>query len=481
MLIHPAQNRVSVAPGRFEPLALEILAATVPDHEVRILDLRLERNQRLEEELNTFEPDVLGVTANNTIYVNQIVGILGRSRKICAGIKQAVGGHHATMLPEDFYLPTVDAIFLGWAEKSFPAWIESVERDSDAREIPGITLLENGRPFSHRENLWDLQPGDIPHPDRALVARYNLHYRSDLRYRTCLVNTARGCHNRCSFCSVWKAANGKVLLRDAEDVYNEIASVPDHIPKIFFADDNTFIRPERAGRLCAMIRKAGIRKRYSAYCRSDTIIRYPEMMREWKEAGLDNLCVGFEGITDEVLAKLNKKTSVSRNEEAARILNELEIPFRPHFLIEPGFQKEDFKQILQYVRSKRLNSPIFPILTPLPGTDHYQEVKERICIGYEYFDSAHAVIPTKMSPRRFYLTWILLYQRSYPIAGNLAGFVRRTFGRITGNRDLVRQSYHLNLLHLVILKILSIILSVKLIRHYRWLAKSGAMAGQSAE
>jgi hypothetical protein len=44
-----------------EPLALELLAATIPEQEVRILDLRI--NTHLDGMLRSFKPDVVGVTA----------------------------------------------------------------------------------------------------------------------------------------------------------------------------------------------------------------------------------------------------------------------------------------------------------------------------------------------------------------------------------------------------------------------------------
>ena len=47
-----------------EPLHLEILAATLPEHDVRIFDMRIEAN--LIDMLDKFQPDVVGVTALTT-------------------------------------------------------------------------------------------------------------------------------------------------------------------------------------------------------------------------------------------------------------------------------------------------------------------------------------------------------------------------------------------------------------------------------
>ena len=80
LLIQPAQERglgfrsLAVV----EPLGLELIAANLPDHEVKILDLRLEN--QLAEVLKDFQPDFCGINCSFTIDVYQ-------SREIAAAIK----------------------------------------------------------------------------------------------------------------------------------------------------------------------------------------------------------------------------------------------------------------------------------------------------------------------------------------------------------------------------------------------------------
>lgn len=471
LLIHPPDNKVSLTFGRLEPLALEVLAATIPEHEVQILDLRIDNIHELDHQLSYFKPNVTGITVNNTIHVKPARRILNHIRSREPHVIQLVGGHHPTMLPEDFHMPCVNIVFLGWAEKSFPEFIDSLARGKDFDQIQGIEIVENGQLSVRNENPNDMDASDIPYPRRELIKKYHKKYRSDMGFRTALVNTTRGCTNRCTFCSVWRVNTGRVLIRRPEDVYHEIVSLPHHINHIFFADDNTFMHPENHEKLCYMIRKAKIRKKYSGYCRSDIIIKFPDLMEAWKKIGLENLCVGFEGTDNKKLEELNKRNIVSRNEEAARILNKIGIPFRPHFLIDPSFDKEDFRRIIQYVRQHRLTSPIFPILTPIPGTDQYVKAKSRIYLDYDYFDFAHAVVPTKMRVRDFYRAWIHLYHRSYPVGRNLIHFFRKKIAGIIGNRKMEEKNQHMRLVNLFLLRFFSIFLHFKLVRHYTWLEK----------
>lgn len=467
LLVHPPDSKHTIAPGRFEPLALEILSATIPGHPVQIVDLRIDPLRELVRIILSMKPGVIGMTVNNTVHVTNAHKILRLIRQIDRKARIIVGGHHVTMLPDDFRETYVDAIFYGWAEQSFPEYIAALCNGKVFDHIPGIEILQEGKTVMRNDNNWELTPSEIPYPRRDLVSKYLSRYRNDMGFKTSLVNTARGCPNRCSFCCVWKATKGHFLLREAEDVFREIVSLPDHIKYVFFADDNTFIDPERAMKLAQLLKNAGVKKKYSGYCRSDTIVNNPELMRIWGEIGLRNLCVGFEVVDDQGLKAFNKKNQLSNNIKAAGILNDLDIPFRPHFLVEPSFGKEQFERIFRFVRKNNLLSPIFPILTPIPGTADYDHVRDYVHLGYDYFDYAHAVVPTKLKPEEFYWSWIRLYWKSYPVLRNLIRALGKRYGILISDRDLVKKNHHLRLKNLFILKIYALYLIIKLVRHYR--------------
>ncbi|MBU0494347.1 MAG: cobalamin B12-binding domain-containing protein [Chloroflexi bacterium] len=73
LLIEPHKSPVTIGGEDvflYEPLALEYVAAGVaPDHDVRILDLRLEKD--LLGVFADFNPDIVGITAY-TVHVNVV-------------------------------------------------------------------------------------------------------------------------------------------------------------------------------------------------------------------------------------------------------------------------------------------------------------------------------------------------------------------------------------------------------------------------
>jgi hypothetical protein len=95
LLIEPPPNShdiVTGIAGLAEPLALECVASGVPEHEVKILDMRIDRN--LQKKLERFKPDIVGATCNVVgVYVAK--ELLREVKKFDSNIFTVLGGHHA--------------------------------------------------------------------------------------------------------------------------------------------------------------------------------------------------------------------------------------------------------------------------------------------------------------------------------------------------------------------------------------------------
>jgi radical SAM superfamily enzyme YgiQ (UPF0313 family) len=69
--------------------------------------------------------------------------------------------------------------------------------------------------------------------------------------------------------------------------------------------------------------------------------------------------VGFEGISDEELLRLNKRLRVSTNDQAIKVLEELGVDLWASFIVEPSFNLEAFKNLRTYVRSRSIKNASF--------------------------------------------------------------------------------------------------------------------------
>ena len=413
LLIKPFQNPNLATNSLYEPLELEYLAASVKDSNVRILDMRIDKN--LHKELLNFKPDLIGITAYTTDY-NIAVQILKEIKEFDKSIKTVVGGHHVTFSPEDFVLPYVDAIFLGYADSSFPQYVNAFDNPEKLLDIPNIGIIDNNRVFFTKKETSVPDLNSLPMPDRNLTLKYHKKYHDPVRNRLTLLMTSRGCSFRCNFCACWKLMDGKYATRTPESIVQELKCLPEEIDIVYFSDDNTFNDIGRMWRLSKLIKKNNIKKKLQMYARADTIVRHQDLFEDLAGAGLKFVTIGFESFRDKDLKYYNKKTSVVINNQAIHILKKLNIYILAHFIVRPEYTKEDFNQLINYVYDNNLFRPAFPVLTPLPGTELYEETFNTFEItNYDFFDFAHSILPTKLDPKEFYRQLTNLYIKSFSI------------------------------------------------------------------
>lgn len=392
----------------YEPLALEYLAsALVSDHDVRIIDLRLEKN--LKEIFNEFNPDIVGVTAY-TVHVNIVKELCKVMKLWNPGIFTVVGGHHATVSYMDFIESSIDLIIMGEGVFVFKEVISRFEKNTGFEGLPGTAYPKDGKIIMTSPiPVTDLD--SFPFPARSLTTDYRKSYFSEWRKPLATIRTSQGCPYRCNFCALWKLNGGRYLTRKPEKIVEELSGIKEKF--IFFADDESLIDTVRMSSLAKLIKESRIKKRYFLYSRSDTIVRHPEVIEQWKEIGLERIFIGLEFFRDKDLEDVRKKSSTKDNEEAVRILQNLDISIFGSFIIRPDFTRDDFREFKKYCRSLRLHLPVFSVLTPLPGTDYYEEVKDKLIThNYDYFDLLHSLQETRLPLKEFYEEFYQLYRNS---------------------------------------------------------------------
>jgi radical SAM superfamily enzyme YgiQ (UPF0313 family) len=142
------------------------------------------------------------------------------------------------------------------------------------------------------------------------------------------------------------------------------------------------------------------------------VTRHPDLFTLWKQAGLATVVIGFEEISDAGLARLNKRSSVAVNIEAIGILKNLGIRVIGDFIVAPEYTETDFDALERFVASHAIDLPLPSILTPLPGTPLYQEMRHKITIqDLDYYTFTNAVCPTRMEPKLFYQAYAAMLKR----------------------------------------------------------------------
>lgn len=394
-----------------EPLVLEYLGATVPEHQVEILDMVIENN--LIEKLREFRPEVVSITGF-TVHVSIILEICCLIKTYDSNIFTIIGGSHAFFKPEDFFTPNINIIVATDDVMIFPKLITNKSTVENLKCIPGLYLqIENrwvhtGRP----ECITNLDA--LPFPDRKLTQKYRNKYKWYFHKKVATVWGSVGCPHRCYFCTQWIKSNGKFIARSPESLVEEILSINEEL--IFIADDNTFVDIKRAEKFYTLVKERGLKKKFIGYCSPKIAVEHSDLIRKWSEIGLVQVVVGFESIREKDLLDVKNKNSLEIAEKAIEVFRKFGIDTMASFIIYPDFSKEDFADLRKYVSGKKLFYSEYTPLTPFPGSVLYNQRKEDVTsTNPELFDMQHMVLPTTLNLKEFYKQMAKTYFSSHSL------------------------------------------------------------------
>ncbi len=424
-----------------EPVALAQLAAMVPEHEVRIIDMRLEEDLELNKVLLEFQPQLVGTTSMTTdCYQAKAVleaakGTLGR------GCFTIVGGHHPTLSPADFEDDCVDAIALGEGEETFEELIAHLAAGGSFNELHAINGLrfreDSGQWFTTAKRTQNRDLDSFPPPARHLIRRRPSDYFFMTAGPMASISTSRGCSFDCNFCAIWEFYERKTRFLSAKAICDRLEEIEEKV--VFFLDDNFLTNRKRLGELCDEIERRGIKKYYCTQGRTDFIADNPEMMKRLRDAGLIMVLSGYESNEENGLDFLLKRNTVDKNRRAAKVMQDLGIISTGIFMVRQDFEEEDFDRLYAHINELGVAIPLISILTPLPGTQLFRErYEELLTTDARFFDLLHSVLPTKLPRERFYAkfaaqrdsVWPSVRKGTFPAVIKRPEFFMQTFGGI---------------------------------------------------
>jgi hopanoid C-3 methylase len=389
-----------------EPVALAQLAAMVPEHEVRILDMRLEPDTELNRVLLDFQPDLVGTTAMTTdCYQAKAVLLLAKST-LGEKVFTIIGGHHCTLCPQEYEDAAVDAVCIGEGEDTFAELIAHLAAGgapNDLGRIKGLRFRSESGAFlttPKRPQVRDLDT--FPAPARHLIpARYKKEYFFTVANPMASIFTSRGCSFDCNFCAIWEFYERRTRYMSAKAICDRLEKIEEDF--VFFLDDNFLTNKKRLEQLCEEIEQRGIKKYFGSQGRTDFIAENPELMARLRDCGLMMVLSGYETNDADALKALRKSNTLEKNKIAAARLRELGIVSTGIFMARPDFDEKDFALLWQTINEMGVAIPLVTILTPLPGTQLYAQRKhELLTHDVRLFDLLHAVTPTRLPRKKFY-------------------------------------------------------------------------------
>jgi len=378
-----------------ECLDLEIIYTLLKDkYAVTIYDLQVETNSFKQHILNNHY-DVLYVEgrAFQEGYMKEYISTF---KNICNGLV-IVGGQHAQINYERFYLDDVDYILSGYNYYDIDNII-----NNNITDIYNLHYQIDNKWYCSKAKHTDIN--DLPMADRTYFYNHKNNYQYlDLNHAM-WIRSAFACPYKCEFCIRRKMNNSKYSRRDLISLVDEIENNDNEV--VYIVDDDFLYDEKYILDFINLIKKRNIKRKYICYGRSDFISKHESLMKKFKEIGLYYVLVGLEDINDNKLDEYNKLSSTKNNENTIRICHKYDIHLMAMFIVGLDFKKQDFDDLYRYVVKHDLKHVAVSIYTPEIGND--KDVTY-ISDDLSHFDYLHLVCkPHYLSVRKYYYYYHIL-------------------------------------------------------------------------
>ncbi|MBF0125761.1 MAG: B12-binding domain-containing radical SAM protein [Magnetococcales bacterium] len=258
--------------------------------------------ERLRDTLATEPPVVLGfgMMSDNRVATYRAIEMVRLSHP---DLPVVIGGVHATVMYQQLLTryPHLIAV-LGEGERTLPELVATLESGQDLSGVTGIAFVRDGTVVTtpNRPLIEDL--------DALPFAKHALFFTPE---RTeAQIITSRGCPFRCSFCVLDVLSQRRVRHRKASRVVDEIETILTRFPQVTtfqILDDQFFMLKQHVLDFCAEIQRRGIHKRASFFCSGRVKPLDREMILAMEMANFENVILGLESGSREILKRCHKK------------------------------------------------------------------------------------------------------------------------------------------------------------------------------
>lgn len=372
-----------------------VMACTPPGTEVGYVDEYL-------EEIDYDVPgDVIALSAKTSCVVRAYEVAAEFRRR---GRRVVLGGIHASLRPDEA-LRHVDCVVTGEAEVVWPRVVAD---------------LEAGR-LGERYDAVGFPPMDrIPTPAWRATGRADQYLFHQLQ-------TTRGCPLRCRFCSVPDISGQEFRFKPVERVIAEIRALPRSRGPIasgkplYVVDDNFISRTRYTKELLRALAPLAASGELPGWSAETTmnVAADEELLDLFQAAGCTTLIIGFESVTEASLAAMDKPVNFCLTyHEAVERIHARGMTIIGNFIV--GFDTDTrgvFAQTLDFVQKTGIVYPFFSILTPMPGTALFDEMKAAGRLDHErwdLYDTRHVVFePRNMTRDELMDGYVWLYEQAY--------------------------------------------------------------------
>jgi anaerobic magnesium-protoporphyrin IX monomethyl ester cyclase len=379
-----------------------------PEHEIKILDLMIERCRAEDRAdlIRDFSPEIVGIHAMN-FQASSLHRTAALVKSLTPHAVLFAGGPYPTAEPEVVLKDrNVDAAVLGEGELTFAELVARASNGGEISGLPGTVTRGNGDAVHgpDREFISDLDSLPFPAWDMVDLSSYfsdRVLNQNDIRWRREITTifTSRACPYQCIYCH--NIFGKKFRTRRPEKVMAEIEALhKDYgISEFHIIDDCFNCNEARAKDILRLIIASGldIKLAFPNGVRGDKID--DEMLDLLVRAGTYKINFGIESGSADVQKLIRKGLNLARIKKTIAAVDRAGIFIHGFFMLGfPGETEAQIRDTINFACQSRLHTAGFALLSPFPGTEVHRIASARnIPIHYDPEDTSYSRLSANLS------------------------------------------------------------------------------------
>ena len=350
------------------------------------------------------QPTLVGTSAMTTFFPTAMQ-VMQIAKEIDENITTAVGGPHVTFTVQETLEnhPEIDIVGRGEGEQVILDLVRCLQGEGDLAQVKGIAFRKDAQ-IVQTPLPEPVEVDEIPLPAYHLLPMESYYFTVFKKF--CTVLASRGCPYNCTFCAERGFWGPGWRPRDPAMVGDELELLCSKYGResIWFGDDCFNVDGEHMGRICEEILLRGLDLDWYYQGRADLLIKHQEYLPLMRRAGNMMAQLGIEAASEEEWRDLRKGLTVEQVREAVSLLREHGIVCQGLMII--GTRQDDAGSIMRkvdFLKWLDMDFPIFTIYTPFPGTEVFDEAKEKgwlETMDYALYDMANPIMSTEHLSRK---------------------------------------------------------------------------------
>jgi anaerobic magnesium-protoporphyrin IX monomethyl ester cyclase len=390
------------------------LERSVEDAEIEVLDCTAQQLgwRDIQRKIASLNPDIVAASAFAACNVYLILRTCEIAKSVNPDILTVTGGQHFTATAQESMdkYPEIDVVVRGEGEVTLTELVKSWTGSSQFSNIQGVSFRHNGKILHTKPRPLIKDLDALPYPGyhfvKDLVHKYHFAAMAGHNTPYALVEGARGCSHKCTFCTQWRHWSGAWRLKSPARIADEITFCYDNFDSRFiWLTDDDFGPGDRADDIANELLKRDLGDDLMLFLqwRCDDVIRNERVLPKLRKAGLCWVMMGVESPRESTLKSFRKGIEAEQASRAVRLLKGNGIFSHAMFVIgDRKDSRESIGHLREFANELDPDFGIFTALTPFPGTEIHEEAKRNGWIedfNLSNYDMAHAIMPTETLSR----------------------------------------------------------------------------------